>query len=212
VFPVLFFLPLEVSPFFGARLRGVAILIWLGSLSLALAIRSGPGPRDEALIWLYQKGVSLGDVAVGDWILDIGLLGVASGWWASLGVLAVGPGGWGFPSLWAAFFSLGLATAALAHTLTLLLSSLGLHRSADLTILLAVLSLLTPVLTFGGHEGTLEISSWCLPPFRAALDLQSTLRSGDFVGAATPLTHLLGFLGLALWWSHRRMARWKPGG
>jgi len=149
---------------------------------------------------------------VRDWILDVGLLGAASGWWASMGALAVQPGASGLPVLWAAFFSLGLATAALAHALTLLLSSLGLDRSSDLTILLAVLSLLAPVLTFGGHEWTIEISSWCLPPFRAALDLQSALRSGDFMGSVAPLAHLLVFLGLALWWSHRRMARWKPGG
>jgi hypothetical protein len=212
LFPVVFFLPLEMSPFFGARLRGVAILIWLASLSMALAIRSGPGPRDEALIWLYQKGVSLGDLAVGDWILDIGLLGVASGWWASFGVLAVGPGASGPLSLWAAFFSLGLATAALAHALTLLLPSLGLDRASDLTILLAILSLLAPALTLGSHERLVEISTWLLPPFRMAVDLHGALRSGDVAGAATSLVHLLLFSSLALWWSHRRMDRWKPEG
>jgi len=210
--PLLFFLPLEAVPVFGEQLRGVAILIWLFSLSLALAIRGGAGLRDEASIWAYQKGVSLGRMALDDWILDLGLFSVVSIWWASLGVLAAGQTGTPPVSLWVAFFTLGFCTAALTHSLTLCLSAVGVQRPSDLTILFAILSLAAPVLALRAPDWVLELVSLSLPPFRSVLELHGALRAGDPGGLTAPLLHLLVFSGFVLWWGLRQISAWRPRG
>ncbi|MGW8265129.1 MAG: hypothetical protein ACWGSQ_02110 [Longimicrobiales bacterium] len=208
--PSLFFLPLERIPIFGEQLRGVAVLTWFFSLSLALSLRPGPGLRDEALIWPYQKGIALGEMALEDWILDLGVFGSASLWWASLGVLSMGPSGPSPISLWVALFALGVATAALAHSVTLALSALGVRRPSDLTILLALLSLLAPVLVLRAPGWVLGLADLLLPPFRAAIELHGAVRGVDAEGIVGLLFHLLAFSGIALWIGHRRLSAWRP--
>jgi len=210
--PSLFFVPLERVPFFGEHLRGVAILTWFFSLSLALSLRAGPGLHDDALIWPYQKGIPLGDMALEDWVLDLGVFGAASLWWASLGVLSMG--GSGVPPflLWSALFALGIATATLTHTVTLCLSALGVGRPSDLTILLALLSLVAPVLVLRAPGWVLGTADLLLPPFRAAIELHGALRGGDAEGTVGLLFHLLVFSGIALWIGHRALSSWRPRG
>ena len=208
--PSLFFFPLDTVPVFGEQLRGVAILIWFFSLSLALALRNGPALRDEAAIWPYQKGIALGDMALEDWILDLGLFGVASLWWASLGVLSVGFSGSSPTHLWAAFFSLGLLTAGLAHSVTLCLSALGVRRPSDLTILFAFLSLVAPVVVLKAPGWVLRLADLLLPPFRAAVELHGALRGGEVEGITGPLLHVLVFTGIALWIGLRQLSAWRP--
>jgi hypothetical protein len=210
--PLLFFLPLESVPIFGERFRGVAILIWLLSVSLALGIRGPGGLRHETAIWTYQKGISLGEVARRDWLLDLGLLALVSSWWATVGVAAVRPSGAILPGLWAAFFSLGFGTGALTHTVTLFLSSVGIRRSTDLTILLAVLSLSFPVLSLRTPEWVRALTEVLLPPFRTAVELHGAIRTGEVEGMIGALLHLLVFsslfLGIGLW----RLSVWRPRG
>ena len=208
--PSLFFLPLAPVPVFGEQVRGVAILIWFFSLSLALALRTGQGLRDEASIWPYQKGIALGDMALEDWILDLGMFGAASLWWASLGALSVGFSGPSPFFLWIALFSLGVTTAALAHSVTLCLSALGARRPSDLTILLAFLSLVAPVLALKAPGWVLSFADLLLPPFRAAIELHGALRGGEAEGVTAALLHLLVFSGVALWIGLRQLSAWRP--
>lgn len=208
--PFLFFLPLERVPVFGDQVRGVAILIWFFSLSLALALRTEPGLRDEASIWPYQKGIALGDMALEDWLLDLGIFGAASLWWASLGALSVGFSGPSPFLLWIALFSLGVTTAALAHSVTLCLSALGVRRPSDLTILFAFLSLVAPVLALKAPGWVSSFADLLLPPFRAAIELHGALRGGEVEGVTIALLHLLVFSGIALRIGHRELSVRRP--
>ena len=208
--PLLFFLPLHSLSIFGQQMRGVAVLTWMFSLALALSIRAGGTLRDEASLWPLQKGFCQGEMALEDWILDVGLLGLACLWWASLGVLAIRQPGEAWGALWIALFSLGLTTAALAHAFTLFLSAHGVTRPSDLAILLAILSLLAPVLGLGAPAWVPEAVELVLPPFRVALELHGAVRRGDPPGMVRALLHLSVFSGLVLWVGVRRIARWRP--
>ncbi len=208
--PLLFFLPLENVSVFGERTRGTAILIWLFSLSLAFALRGGEELRTEASIWAYQKGFCLGELALQDWILDLGLFFVAAFWWASVGVLAMDAAGPSALFSWTALFSLALFTAGLAHAVTFCFSALGVRRPSDPTVLLALTSLLVPALALRAPSWIRELMVFTLPPFRAAVELHGSLRIGQLDGAAGPLLHLFLFVGLTLWIGFGGISNWRP--
>jgi hypothetical protein len=208
--PAGFFLPLESVSLFPDRLRGIAVLLWFLGLSLSLVVRGGGNPESETFIWLYQKGVRPPDRALEEWLLDLALFGVASAWWASWGVAALPRDGFPAFPLWPAFFLLAFLTAALTHTLTLWLSTLGVRRPSDLTILLAILSLLAPSLSTRAPEWVLETATYGLPPFRAVVEGHGALRTGDLENAAASLLHVLLFSALVLWLALQRMSVWKP--
>jgi len=210
--PFLFFLPLEVVPVFGERIRGIAILIWSASLALSLSLRGGESLRQESSVWPYQKGISLGEMALEDWYLDLGLVGLASIWWALLGALALSRGPPPFPGPLLPFFLLGLTTGAVCHALTLCLSAFGVRRPSDLTILLALLSLLAPILGARAPEWILQVARLTLPPFRASVELHGALRQKEAEEIISSLLHLLVFSGIMLWAGLRRISAWRPRG
>jgi len=210
--PLLFFLPLEAVPVFGERIRGIAILIWAASLALSLSLRGGENLRDEAAVWPYQKGISLGERVLEGWYLDLGLMGLASIWWATLGALALSPGLPPSPGPWLPFFLLGLTTGAVCHTLTLCLSAFGVRRPSDLTILLALLSLLAPVLGLRAPAWVLQAARLTLPPFRASVELHGALRREEAEEIVSSLLHLLVFTGVMLGAGLRRISAWRPRG
>lgn len=208
--PLLFFLPLESASFFGERLRGVAILTWLFAIALALTIRGGQSLRDEASIWTVQKGLSLGELALEDWILDMGLLAVASLWWAFIGFLAIQgtePSVF-LPAL--SVFSLGITTGFVTHSLTLLLSAMGAKRPSDPTVFLAIVSILVPVLTLAAPPWLPELVDWIIPPFHPAIQLSAAVRMGDLVGMTGALIHIFLICGLMLGLGLWRISVWRP--
>jgi hypothetical protein len=210
--PFLFFLPLEVVPVFGERMRGIAILIWGASLALSLSLRGGESLRHEASVWPYQRGISLGEMALQDWYLDLGLVGLASLWWALLGALSLSRELPPIPGPWLPFFLLGLTTGAVCHALTLCLSAFGVRRPSDLTILLALLSLLAPVLGLRAPEWVLQVARLTLPPFRASVELHGALRQKVVEGILSSSLHLLVFSGVMLGAGLRRISAWRPRG
>jgi hypothetical protein len=210
--PFLFFLPLEVVPVFGERTRGIAILVWAASLALSLSLRGGESLRRKASVWPYQKGISLGEMALEDWYLDVGLMGLASIWWAALGALALSRELSPLPGPWLPFFLLGLTTGALCHALTLCLSAFGVRRPSDLTILLALLSLLAPILGLRAPEWVLQVARLTLPPFRASVELHGALRHREVEDIISSLLHLLVFSGVVLGAGLRRISAWRPRG
>jgi hypothetical protein len=210
--PFLFFLPLEVVPVFGERMRGIAILIWGASLALSLSLRGGEGMRHEASVWPYQRGISLGEMALQNWYLDLGLVGLASLWWALLGALALSRELPPIPGPWLPFFLLGFTTGAVCHALTLCLSAFGVRRPSDLTILLALLSLLAPVLGLRAPEWILQVVRLTLPPFRASVEIHGALRQKEAEEIISSLLHLLVFSGIMLWIGVRRVSAWRPRG
>jgi len=210
--PLLFFLPLEAVPVFGERFRGVAILVWLSSFALALSIRGAEPVRRDTAIWAYQKGFSLGEMGLEDWLLDLGLLGLSSLWWALAGAVSLSAPGPSSAGLWLPLFSIGFTTAALTHTLTFSLSAFGVRRPSDPTVLLAILSLLAPVLSFRAPEWVGGLTETVLPPFRAAVELHGALRGKEVEGIIHSLFHLLVFSGMVLWMGLARLSAWRPTG
>jgi len=208
--PVGYFLPLESVAIFPDRLRGVAVFLWIQGLALALTVRGGFSVRDESSIWHYQRGIPPDDLALEDWLLDLGLFAVAAAWWAWMGVVALGAGGVPSYRLLPAFFLLGFTTAALTHAFTLSLSALGVERPSDLTILLAILSLLTPSLANRAPAWVLAVATYGLPPFRAVVEGHGALRIADLENAAGSFLHVLLFSALALWIGLRRLSCWRP--
>jgi len=210
--PVLFFLPLEVLPLFEDRLRGVALLLWFFALAFALGVASKRGVREEDSVWLLQKGVSLGEAALEDWLLDLGLNKVVALWWASIGTLALLGSGHSPGLLWVSLFALGVGTAALTQTFVLFLSGLGVRRSVDLTVLAIFLSLTAPALVFQSSARVQTAVDWILPPFKEAWVLAGALRAGDLHGVSASLLHILVFLGLFLAAGLWRISQWRPNG
>lgn len=208
--PAGFFLPLESISIFPDRLRGIAVLLWILGLALALVVRGGWDLRHEALVWHYQKGVQPSDLVLEDWLLDLGLFAAASAWWASWGVAVLSSDGPAAYRLWPAFFLLAFVTAGLTHAVTLGLSALGLRRPSDLTILLAILSLLAPSLSTRAPAWVLGVATYGLPPFRAVVEGHGALRTGDLENAAGSLLHVLVFSALVLWVGLKRMKAWRP--
>jgi hypothetical protein len=209
--PLFFFLPWETLSFFGERLRGIGVLTWVFSIALALQLRGGQDLRDETAIWTIQKGISQGDVALEDWLLDMALLTGYSLWMGLFSLLALWASGEPFYlSASAGFLCLGLTTCLVTHTLTFFLSALGAKRTSDPTALLAVLSILVPVLSLG-MPGWLRIAlDWLLPPFQACLELSGAVRASAFSGIGAALLHILAFSGILLWMGVWRVSRWRP--
>jgi len=210
ILPLLFFLPLEKLPFFGERLRGVAVLIWLFAIALALAIRGGQGLRDETSIWTVQKGLNLGELALEDWILDMGLLAAASLWWAFIGFLAIQGTGSSLFLPAVAFFTLGLTTGLVAHSVTLFLSAMGARRPSDPTVLFAIVSILIPALTLEAPAWIPGLADWVIPPFHAAIEISGAIRILDLSGSAAALLHILLYSGMILALGIRRVSVWRP--
>lgn len=209
LFPGLFFLPLAGSPFLQDQVRGTAIVVWLGAVALPLAIRSGARVRDTANLWPFQKGASMAEIAVEDWLLDILLLAGVGIWWSIWGVAA--SAGIENPLAHAtALVLLTVATGALAHALTLLFSTLGVRRPSDLTVLLAILSLLAPVLLARDASVVHAAAELVLPPFRAGVEVHGAIRRGELAGATWPLLHILIFTGIAMGMGLWRLKSWRP--
>jgi hypothetical protein len=208
--PLLFFLPLEKLSFFGERLKGVAVLTWIFAIALALAIRGGQSLRDETSIWTVQKGLSLGEIALEDWILDMGLLAGASLWSAVVGFLAMrgaGPSAF-LPAV--AFFALGLTTGFITHSVTLFLSAFGVKRPSDPVALLAVVSILIPALTLEAPVWITALVEWIIPPFQVAIGFSGAIRVADLGGMTGALLHILLYSGIILSLGLWRISVWRP--
>jgi hypothetical protein len=210
--PLLYFVPLETMSFFGDRLRGIAALSWLFALSLALALRGSRSLRDETLIWPVQKGLSAGDLVLEDWILDLGILGAFGAWWGTMALLALGNPGGPVALTGLALFSLSLSTGLLTHSLTLFLSAVGAKRPTDPTALLAIVSILIPVLTFHSEGWVADMAEWVFPPFHAAIRLSASIRGMSWPGVIEALFQIVLYSGLLLLLGIWRMSRWRPKG
>jgi len=208
--PLLFFLPLERVSFFEERMKGVAILTWLFAIALALAIRGGQSLRNESSIWTFQKGLSLGEIALEDWILDMGLLAGASLWWGLMGFAAIPGVGLSAVNAAVGVFFLSLGTGFVTHCLTLFLSAMGVRRPSDPTAFLAIVSILAPALTLEASEWIVILVAWVIPPFHTAIELSGALRVHDLNGSTTALLHILSYSGLLLGLGLWRMSRWRP--
>jgi hypothetical protein len=210
--PLLFFLPLDALPLFEVKSRGVAMLLWLFALGLALGVAAKRSAREEDGVWLFQKGVPLGEAALEDWLLDLGLAKAAALVWASVGTLALLGSGHSLPRLWLSLFFLGLATAVLVRTVVFVLSAWGIQRAVDLTVLGVFLSMVVPALTFRSSEGVQMVAGWIVPPFREVWTLAGAVRTGGVLDVAAPLLHLLVVVGLFLALGAWRISRWRPHG
>lgn len=212
--PLLAFLPLEHVPVFEERLRGVAIITWLLGMALGLRLMGKRGPREEDAIWLYQKGFSLRESALEDWLLDLGLAAGFAVCWATVGTAALAATGTatGTAAGWAGLFALALTTSVLTYTLVLALSSWGVEKATDLTILIIFVSLFAPALVFRSGDRVRWLVDRLAPPFADTAVLHGAIRTGTLDAAVGALLEIVVFTGLFLVIGLWGIASWRPKG
>jgi hypothetical protein len=164
--------------------------------------------------WLYQKGVSLREATLEDWILDLSLSAVAAVWWATVGTAGLAASGpaVGLAAAWSGLFALGFTTTVLTRTLVLALSAWGVERAADLTIFIIFLSLVTPALVFRSGPRVRWLAERLPPPFADTAALHGAIRSGSLDAAAGALLEIVSFTALFLLFGLWGIARWRPRG
>lgn len=210
LFPAAFFLPLESLGVFDSRIRTISGLMWILSISLALSIRASAELRDPMSIWLHQKGISPGESALEDWILDLVLFAGFSLWWAATGVTALSLTEAVTLRNFFALWLLGVSAAILTHSVTFLLSAFGAPRTSDPVALLAFVSILLPALVLNAPEWVYSTVDWIIPPFRSTMVLSGAMRVGNLADLAGSLFRVLTYTGLALWLGFLRISRWRP--
>lgn len=212
--PLLAFLPLENVPVFDDRLRGVAIITWLLGMALGLRLIGRRGPREDDAIWLYQKGFSLRESALEDWLLDLALAAAFAAWWATVGTAALAASGTAGATAagWAGLLALGLTTAVLTYTLVLALSAWGVDKATDLTILIIFVSLFAPALVLRSADRVRWLVDRLAPPFADTAVLHGAIRTGNLDAAAGALLAIVVFTGLFLAIGLWGIAAWRPRG
>ncbi len=209
--PFLSFLPLESLGMVEESGSGASALVWLLAAALGTGLGGGRGLREEDSVWLVQKGISLGESAMEDWILDMGISALACIWWAGVAALALAPNA-ALLQIMPAHFLLGFLTCLLARALVGFLSAWGARRPADMAVALVFLSLMAPLLLARWSDRAREVVGWLLPPFLKAPAFVSTLMAGELGAAAGALLHVLTFAGLLLGATCWRLERWRPRG
>jgi hypothetical protein len=189
----------------------VGHIIWFGSFAVAVLIGRDSLLPDPAHVWLYQKGVPLGEHALIDWLLDA-LLGLVILWWwvAALAVVAPFKGAAHGPA-----DILGAAAAISAVFLTaqvVLGAAAGWGSSRGLELLIAgtLLSLSEPILAAMLPAGAARVLHYVAPPFIDVIALREAAQSATFRDALHPLIHILSFWGVLLGSAIWRLDRWRP--
>jgi len=208
--PVAFLLPLEHSGILSSRVQSISALVWLLAMALPLSVRGQAGLRESYILWLFQRGCGPGDVALEDWMLDLGLFFAFALWWAGAGVMALAMSHPVSPANLLSLLLLGSSVAVLTHSVTFLFSAWGSSRTSDPVAFLAFLSVLLPTLTMDLPEWVFTAADWLIPPFHSAMILSGTVRTGLFPEAASALLHILLYSGVAVGLGYRRMSLWRP--
>jgi hypothetical protein len=182
-------------------------------MALGLRLIGKRGPREEDAIWLYQKGFSLRESALEGWLLDLGLAAGFALCWATVGTAALAATGTatGTAAGWAGLFALGLTTAVLTYTLVLALSSWGVEKATDLTILTIFVSLFAPALAYRSADRVRWLVDRLAPPFADTAARHGAIRTGNPDAAAGALLEVVFtgvFLVIGLW----GIAAWRPRG
>lgn len=208
--PALFFLPIPEGIFGPLRRSTVqAFLILISSIALGARLGGGRSQRTEDHVWLSQKGVSLGDVSVEDWILDLIPLAALSVWWGLTAYLASVGEGWsplGLVAVAATAFLISL----LVRTLVGFLSAVGYPGGADLAVGLVVVSILLQQVAIFLPPAAGQAIRWGALPISKIGEAIRALLLGDLAAAAPDLLHTLAVVGLLLWATYWKMERWRP--
>jgi hypothetical protein len=185
--------------------------VWLLAVALGMGMGGGRGLREEDSVWLVQKGISLGEAALEDWILDLAPLAAASLWWAGVAALPLAPGV-PYPASVPGWFLLGFLTSVLVRTLVGFLSAWGVRRPVDLAAVVVFLTLMAPLLLTRLPERVQDGLGWVVPPILAVPSLARGLLAGELALVVRDLLHFLAFTALLLGATFWRMERWRPSG
>lgn len=205
---VTFLLPLHrVVSAWGVGARAVTVI---GALILGVVVGQGTALPRPSFIWLYQKGISIPDHVLRQWLVGFGGSAIIAVLW-SLGWV-VGAGLYDAVSLAGAGEVLVIGTAVLLVMQALLfpIAAFGGRRGSDIAGVLVLVSLLRPLVAGAGLSKAAVVSLWVvLPPFWDAVTIGASLRAGAWGTVAGALAHILSFavvmLGLGVW----RLGRWR---
>ncbi|MDT8369768.1 MAG: hypothetical protein RQ745_11210 [Longimicrobiales bacterium] len=207
--PFTLVLPWSELPVLRDAEAAAGFVVWASAIVLALRMSGPDGVRDEGLIWVYQKGVTPGETAFANLLLDTAFALVFVVWWSLIGTLLAGSGT-GVSILFAGLVVRGVSAFLVTYCVLFALSAFGVERPNDLAVALLLVSLLVPTLILvPGAEG-LAWLRWAVPPFRAPIALSTSLVSGNMVGTSEAALHITLYVGLLVGAAGGRLARWRP--
>ncbi len=207
--PAALLLPLEAGPIVPSREAGATLVAGVGGLLLAFRTTGAAAVRDDALLWLYQKGRASSEVALATLLLDLGLAKAFALWWALAGSLLVpfGAGAfWGFLGL----FFVAVATFSVTSATIFALGAAGARRPNDLAVVVILVSLLLPVMLIGAGPEVQGVLRWVVPPFRRAAQLAGAIQTRSVLGGTEALLHILLYCGALVALGMAALSRWRP--
>ncbi len=208
--PIAFFLPWSDLPFVPGHEAAVGLVLWVAGLVLAFRTQSSDSVRDDALFWLYQKGLDPSEMALANLVLDLAMgLGFAT-FWALAGTWFLAPGLAQSPLLFVALLARGFATFAAAYFVLFSLGAHGVKNPTDVTAGLVVLSLLTPSLAVVSEGTGLSLVQWVIPPFLAPTRLSVSIATGNAVGMTEAALHLVMYSAALAALGFHQMGKWRP--
>lgn len=207
--PVVFLLPLDAVPIFATQGEAVGVVVWIGGILLAFRTVGAGAVRDDALVWLYQKGRAPHDVALANLLLDVGLAKVYAAWWALAGV-AVLPAGAGPLLGFLGLFFAAVASYSVASATIFALGAFGVERPNDFTVALILVSLLLPVALQSFGAEWLSVLQWLAPPLLRASHLAGAIQTRSLIAATEFLLHILLYCGAMIALGTAALSRWRP--
>ena len=210
VVPVALFVPLGSFGLFENWRQGAGAILLISTVALAIAIGRDTAVRQPAEFWIYQKGLSLADWAMGRWLLDAGFaLVVMLVWIAAWAVAASG---------YEAIISVRIVASMLVWMASLYLmttavlfavGATGSQRGTEYCFFLLLLASIEPVLTRFVPPAVQLVVRAVLPPVLPALNSRVLLSAGESLRSALPaLLHVGAYvavlLGIGAWLLSRR--------
>lgn len=208
--PIALWLPLGSFGLFASWREGAMAILSIASLSLAIALGRDTAARQPAEFWIYQKGLSLADFAMGRWLLDTGF---------ALAVMVVWLGAWSIgASMHGEIVSVRVLGASLLGMVSLFLmttsllfavGATGSQRGTEYCFLFMLLAVAEPLLTRVMPPAAGLFLRVVLPPVLPAVNARILVATGETMRSVLPaLLHVgvytTALLGIGVWGLRRR--------
>lgn len=210
VFPLLFSIPFEHLGWFQTAFEPVLLLGWVYAFMIAANLGADSGELSNSAFWLYQKGVSIPDHALANWLITSawGLGFVMLGAVAGAVALAI------YSDLelrrTAVYLGSTVLVFLIAQALYFLAGALKLQRKSETLLLLTLLTLTQGILFRRLPGAARRALHFVLPPIQDAAATPSAVINSEWIVVIGHVLHIIlfAFACLAIAFSLHR--RWRP--